>query len=183
MENGITVRLAAALLLVLLTVFRAEAADMCTEVKDTASNARNALLAYHDENMKYPDQLSSTAFNPPENIVVIYENMNLSSSKEMFMVRAYNENCGSMYLAVPATPEIFEIPAGADAPRESAAKPFPAKTPLPVTQKSGMPFLVSLATFFMVFIIIILVFYRLYRKPVSAIKPEKEQQSPSNDNK
>ncbi len=184
MENGIiTVRLAAVMLLVLLTVTLAEGADICAEVRDTARNARNALLAYHDENMKYPDQLSSTAFNPPEHIVVIYENMNLSPSREMFMVRAYDENCGSMYLAIPATPEIYEIPAGAEISKKSIVKSFPAKTPLPATPRNGMTLLVSLATFFVVFMIIILVFYMLYRKPASSLKSERDHQSPSNDSK
>lgn len=176
MENRIFAsRLAAVLLLLLLAVTGAEGADSCSEVKETARNARNALLAYHNENLKYPDQLSSTAYSPPENVVVIYESMKLGPSGEMFMVRAYDENCSAMYLAVPAASEILEIPLVAGKPGKSAAKPLPGRAAPAVIPWGGMPLLVSLATFLMVFIIIILVFYMLNKKPFPARNPEKDR--------
>lgn len=184
MVSGITAsRLVAVMLLLLLAATRVEGADICSEVKNTARSARDALLAYHEENLKYPDQLSSTAFNPPEHMVVIYENMNLNPSRQMFMVRAYDENCGSMYLAVPATREIFEIPLTAEKPEKSATKPLPERAVPFATTSSGLPLFVSLVIFLMVFVIIVLLFYILYRKPFPAKNLEKDRQSPPDESK
>ncbi len=168
--------------LLLMTATRTIAGEphSCADVRDTVLNARNALQAYYSANGEYPEQLSGISFNPPEHIVVIYEKMTVNPPQEIYMVRAYRANCGTMYLATPASPGIHEVPISADSSIQNVAKPVPMQT-RPITETSDrMPFVGSLAAFFTVFILIVLIFYIRNKKSVSSAASGKGRRTLSN---
>jgi hypothetical protein len=145
----------------LATVFPAFSAgpDPCAEARDAVLNARNTLRSYFTVTGKYPEKLSGTSFNPPNNVVIIYEKMITTPSKEFYMVRGYMDNCGSMYLAAPTTSEIFQIPLVRVDATQATGKDVVGKTPLPAAVSSIKAILVATATFFLVFFLVILIFY------------------------
>ena len=169
--------IATVLFLFSATITPAATADICTGVRETVRNAVNALQGYYSVNGKYPDQLSGTAFAPPDQVIVIYEKMNIDPETEIFMVRAYGENCGTMYIATPASPEPHEIPITSAAVRRTAANPSTAEAKTGNGASQLTPILVSLAIFFLVFVLIILIFFKHYKKSGPATHQEKEGQS------
>ncbi len=157
------------------TVFTVHAAetDRCAGARDAALNARNALSAYFTAKGEYPEKLSGTQFSPPDNVVVIYENMKNDPAKEFYMVRAYAENCGTMYLTVPTSSEVFQIPLAGENAKPAPVKAVSGGSPSPAGSTGVMPIIIATATFFMVFILVILIFYIRIKKTVSVKEPEK----------
>lgn len=152
--------------------------DLCAAARDAALNARNALSAYFAATGEYPEKLSGTQFSPPDDVVVIYENMKTDPAKEFYMVRAYAENCGTMYLTVPTSSEVFRIPLADGNAKTAAATPVSGQSPTRPGTTGIMPFIVSTAAFFLVFMLVMLIFYYRYKKSASAPEPEKAAQSP-----
>jgi hypothetical protein len=169
--------IATVLFLFSTTITPAATGDICPGVKETVRNAVNALQDYYSANGKYPDQLSGTAFVPPEQVIVIYEKMNIYPGTEIFMVRAYGENCGTMYIATPGSQEPHEIPMTSAAVLHKAAnRAAPGASPGNGASQLT-PILVSLAIFFLVFVLIILIFFKYYKKSARATQKGKEVQS------
>jgi preprotein translocase subunit SecG len=152
--------------------------DTCADARDAVLNARNALRTYYSAKAEYPEKLSGTTFSPPDNVVVIYEKMNIDPAKEFYMVRAYGENCTTMYLAAPTASEVFQIPLVPGEAKQAAGKAVRGEANPPAGSSGSMPFLVSTVTFFTVFILIILIFYIRYKKSESPAEPENEKPSP-----
>jgi hypothetical protein len=169
--------IATVLFLFSATITPAANADICTGVKETVRNAVNALQGYYSANGKYPDQLSGTAFVPPEQVIVIYEKMNIDPETKIFMVRAYGENCGTMYIATPASPEPHEIPMTSAAVLHKSANRATSGTTPGKGASQLTPILVSLAIFFLVSALIILIFLKYYNKSGPATQQEKKGQS------
>ncbi len=151
----------------------------CAAARDAALNARNALSAYFAAKGEYPEKLSGTQFSPPDNVVVIYENMKTDPAKEFYMVRAYGEDCGTMYLTVPTSSEVFQIPLAGGNAKPPERKAVSGQSPSPSGSAGVMPFIISMATFFMVFLLVILIFYIRNKKAVSVEKPEKAPPPPT----
>jgi hypothetical protein len=169
-----------ALLLAMAVSGLAAESDPCADARDAVLNARNALQTYFSAMGEYPEKLSGTTFSPPDNVVVIYEKMNVNPAKGFYMVRAYGENCGTMYLAVPTAGEVFQIPLVPGNAKQAAVKAVRGETAPPAGSSGGMPLLVSATTFFMVFIFIILIFFPRNKKTVPTANPEKDKPAPPN---
>ncbi len=164
----------AVLLLAMAFPCLAAETDTCADARDAALNARNALRTFFSAKGEYPEKLSGTNFSPADNVVVIYERMNLDQPKDFYMVRTYAENCGTMYLAAPTASEVIQIPLVPGGVKQ-AGKAAEGDAKPPAGSSGSMAFLVATVTFFAVFILVIMIFYFRIKKTVSETPPEQEK--------